>query len=126
MAKKKVVLKLSNVGDAKNRSKAMQCAVGLNGIESVSMDGDKITVVGEGIDSVQLTKLLRKKMGYADLMTVASVEEKKETKAEPPAPAKTAQQLTWPSYYGGPVVAQPPYYYDVREPSYDEDSCCIM
>ncbi|KAK8951164.1 hypothetical protein KSP39_PZI004283 [Platanthera zijinensis] len=88
------------------------------------MDGDKIIVVGEGIDSVQLTKLLRKKMGYADFVTVASVEEKKETKAEPPA--KTAQQLTWPSYYGGsPVVAQPPYY-NVREPSYDVDSCCIM
>ncbi|PKU75863.1 hypothetical protein MA16_Dca005910 [Dendrobium catenatum] len=50
----KVVLKLS-MEDAKKRSKAMQCAVGMHGVLSVSHEGDKMTVVGEGIDSVALT-----------------------------------------------------------------------
>ncbi|KAI0488791.1 hypothetical protein KFK09_028630 [Dendrobium nobile] len=76
MAKKKVVLKLS-MEDAKRRAKAMKCAVGLLGVVSASHDGDKLTVVGEGIDSVALTMLLRKKMGNVQLVTLTAIDEKK-------------------------------------------------
>ncbi|KAI0519400.1 hypothetical protein KFK09_006846 [Dendrobium nobile] len=75
----KVVLKLS-LEDAKKRSKAMQCAVRMHSVLSVSQEGDKITVVGEGIDSVVSTMLLRKKMGHVNLELVTTVEEKKEEK----------------------------------------------
>ncbi|KAL0904707.1 hypothetical protein M5K25_026846 [Dendrobium thyrsiflorum] len=79
MAKQKVVLKLS-MEDAKKRAKAMKCAVGMHGVLSVSHEGDKMTVVGQGIDSVTLTRLLRKKMGCVELEVVTPVEKKKEEK----------------------------------------------
>ncbi|KAH0448345.1 hypothetical protein IEQ34_022145 [Dendrobium chrysotoxum] len=118
--------------DSKRRAKAMQCAVGLLGVVSASHDGDKITVVGEGIDSVALTMLLRKKMGYVELVTVTAIDEKKEeTKV-----AKVEENVKSPTlpliplyYYGQPAGAmtQPSYYYaDVREPSYDQNNCSIM
>ncbi|KAL0904706.1 hypothetical protein M5K25_026844 [Dendrobium thyrsiflorum] len=75
----KVVLKLS-MEDAKKRAKAMKCAVGMHGVLSVSHEGDKMTVVGQGIDSVTLTRLLRKKMGCVELEVVTPVEKKKEEK----------------------------------------------
>ncbi|KAI0488788.1 hypothetical protein KFK09_028627 [Dendrobium nobile] len=132
MAKQKVVLKLS-MEDAKKRSKAMQCAVGMHGVLSVSHEGDKMTVVGEGIDSVALTTLLRKKMGYVELELVTAVEEKKEEKkVKVETEVKSNIQpviLPHHYYYGQSVGAftQPLYYHaDVREPSYDEDSCSIM
>ncbi|XP_020671956.1 disease resistance protein Pik-1-like isoform X2 [Dendrobium catenatum] len=130
MAKQKVVLKLS-MEDAKKRSKAMQCAVGMHGVLSVSHEGDKMTVVGEGIDSVALTTLLRKKMGYVELELVAAVEEKKEKKVKVEAEVKSnIQPVILPhDYYGRSVgtFTQPLYYHaDVTEPSYDQDSCSIM
>ncbi|KAL0904708.1 hypothetical protein M5K25_026847 [Dendrobium thyrsiflorum] len=130
MAKQKVVLKLS-MEDAKKRAKAMKCAVGMHGVLSVSHEGDKMTVVGEGIDSVTLTTLLRKKMGYVELEVVAVVEEKKEEKKEKEKEVKVeAKPVIFPYiHYGQSVgaITQPPYYYvDVREPSYDENNCSII
>ncbi|KAH0448896.1 hypothetical protein IEQ34_022696 [Dendrobium chrysotoxum] len=129
----KVVLKLS-MEDAKKRSKAMQCAVGMHGVLSVSHEGDKMTVVGEGIDSVALTRLLRKKMGYVELEGVTAVEEKKKEKEKEvkvEAEVKNnIQPVILPYYYYGQsvgAITQPPYYYvDVREPSYVQDNCSIM
>lgn len=86
----------------------------------MSHDGDKLTVVGEEIDSVGLTTLLRKKMRYryVELVTV-TVEEKKMEKEEKEA-------ATNPYYYGHPVTAiiPPPYYY--RDVGYDQNSCSII
>ncbi|KAI0488789.1 hypothetical protein KFK09_028628 [Dendrobium nobile] len=103
------------------------------GVLSVSQEGDKITVVGEGIDSVALTRLLRKKMGNVELELVTIVEEKKEEKkVKVEAEVKNNIQpviLPHHYYYGQSVGAlpQPLYYHaDVREPSYDPDSCSIM
>ncbi|KAH0449064.1 hypothetical protein IEQ34_022864 [Dendrobium chrysotoxum] len=115
----KVVLKLS-MEDAKKRSKAMRCAVGMHGVLSVSHEGDKMTVVGEGIDSVALTRLLRKKMGYVELEVVTTVDEKKEEKeVKVEAEGKSnIQPMIFPYY-------QPPYYY-VREANYDQNNCSIL
>ncbi|KAL0904487.1 hypothetical protein M5K25_026609 [Dendrobium thyrsiflorum] len=63
----RVVVKLSMI-DAKKRSKAMQCAAGLIGILSLSVDGDNMTVVGNSIDVMKLTMLLRKKLGLLNLL----------------------------------------------------------
>ncbi|KAH0448374.1 hypothetical protein IEQ34_022174 [Dendrobium chrysotoxum] len=124
----KVVLNLS-MEDAKKRSKAMQCAVGMHGVLSVSHEGDKMTVVGEGIDSVALTRLLRKKMGYVELEVVTTVEEKKEekkVKVEAEGIKSNIQPVILPYYYGQSVgaITQPPYYY--VDPSYDQNNCSIM
>ncbi|PKU75861.1 disease resistance protein Pik-1-like [Dendrobium catenatum] len=127
MAKQKVVLKLC-MEDAKKRSKAMQCAVGMHGVLSVSHEGDKMTVVGEEIDSVALTTLLRKKMGCAKLELVTAVEEKKEEKkVKVETEVKSnIQPVILPYYYGQSVgaITQPPYYY--VDHSYDQNSCSIM
>ncbi|XXG66941.1 hypothetical protein AAC387_Pa06g0398 [Persea americana] len=77
--KQKVVLRVP-VLDAKSKSRALQTVVRVPGLSSVSVEGaDKnlVVVIGEGIDSVGLTKSLRKKLGDAELVTVAPVEEKK-------------------------------------------------
>ena len=54
----------------------------ITGVESASFVGsDQIEVTGEGIDSVKLANLLRKGVGYTELVSVGNVEEKKpETK----------------------------------------------
>ncbi|KAJ3693205.1 hypothetical protein LUZ60_008685 [Juncus effusus] len=82
MAKQKMVVKLS-LDDAKKRTKALTTAVTMDGILSVAIDGDKLVAIGEGTDVITLTTLLRRKLGYADLISVTSEnkgEEKKEQK----------------------------------------------
>ncbi|KAL0008723.1 hypothetical protein SO802_010225 [Lithocarpus litseifolius] len=57
------------------RIKAMKIAVGISG-----QDKDQIEVKGEGIDTAKLAMLLRKKVGYASIVSVA--EDKEETEKE--------------------------------------------
>nr|XP_023874646.1 heavy metal-associated isoprenylated plant protein 46-like [Quercus suber]POE83299.1 heavy metal-associated isoprenylated plant protein 46 [Quercus suber] len=125
--KQKVVIKVTlNNGKKNARSKAMQIAVGLQGVESVSLQGEdssQIVVVGDGIDSVNLTSLLRKKVGFAELTSVSPVSTE-ETK-----PSESGiQSMIWPTYQAGvPYYYQPsvPYYaYDVT--GYKQNSCTIM
>ncbi|KAJ4755115.1 Heavy metal transport/detoxification superfamily protein [Rhynchospora pubera] len=108
MAKQKVVVKLS-LDDAKKRTKALKTAVTMNGVISVALDGDKLTVIGDGTDVVNLTTQLRKKLGYADLISVGSGDEKKEEKKE----TKNVQPLTYPYQYSYPY----PFVY--HEGTYD-------
>ncbi|XWS64897.1 hypothetical protein CRYUN_Cryun05aG0043700 [Craigia yunnanensis] len=83
--KQKMVVNVTMNGQ-KSRSKALKIAVGLSGVESASLKGDdksQIEVTGDGVDPVQLTSLIRKSVGYAELVSVSAVEgEKKEEKKE--------------------------------------------
>ncbi|XP_058781695.1 heavy metal-associated isoprenylated plant protein 46-like [Vicia villosa] len=84
MAKQKVVINVT-MKNQKARSSAMKIAVGVREVESAAIKGDskdQIEVTGEGIDSVKLTRLLRKKFGYANLVSVGDVEKKEEKKEE--------------------------------------------
>ncbi|KAJ6401510.1 hypothetical protein OIU84_016837 [Salix udensis] len=68
------------------------------GVESAGLGGQdksQIEVVGDGVDAVELVNLLRKKVGYAELASVAAVAEKKE------ANESVAQPVVWPMYGGG-------------------------
>ncbi|KAL4555300.1 hypothetical protein LXL04_037916 [Taraxacum kok-saghyz] len=79
MAKQKIVVKVTMCSEKKTR-KALKIAVGISGVESASFvgsDKDQIAVTGEGIDSVELATLLRKGVGYTELVSVGPVEEKK-------------------------------------------------
>ncbi|EPS72216.1 hypothetical protein M569_02548 [Genlisea aurea] len=52
---------------------AFRLSVSVSGVESVALKGgdkDQVEVVGEGIDAVELTRLLRRKLGSAELLTV--------------------------------------------------------
>ncbi|KAK3220522.1 hypothetical protein Dsin_014492 [Dipteronia sinensis] len=81
--KNKVVISVP-VHTQKCRSRAMQIAVGTSGVESATLKGDdknQIEVIGDGIDAVELTRLLRKKFRYAFVESVgaaASSGDKKE------------------------------------------------
>lgn len=112
------------------------------GVVSVSLDRDRLTVVGEGIDSVALTVVLRKKMGPVELLSVG--DDRKDDKNRQPysssssssSAAGTESKSNWSpapapppvSYnYAYQVPMQPyyhPYPYEVR--SADQENCNIM
>ncbi|XVE72600.1 hypothetical protein DITRI_Ditri11bG0050800 [Diplodiscus trichospermus] len=105
----------------KSRSKGLKIAVGLSGVESASLKGDdksQIEVTGE-VDPVQLTSLLRKSVGHAELVSVSAADgEKKDDEKDD---KKTDLQV-WP--YNPPYVV-----YEV--PSYGyaqhhEPPCSIL
>ncbi|KAG6507635.1 hypothetical protein ZIOFF_032986 [Zingiber officinale] len=132
MAKQKLVLKVS-MGDAKKRSRALKIAVGLSGVVSAALDNDRLTVVGDGVDSVELASVLRRKMGGAELVSVGSAEENKKEEKKSPAVEESnksawqpAPAISWTTY-----PAAPPPYNNYRYP-YEigeadrEDNCSIM
>lgn len=86
---------------------------------SAKLDGDKIVVVGDGVDSIVLTTMLRKKMGHVELVKVGSAEEKKEEKKEEKNEAGWVCPTTWT-----PHVNLMPLAYEIREPYHDP--CRIM
>ncbi|XP_076903248.1 heavy metal-associated isoprenylated plant protein 16-like [Bidens hawaiensis] len=109
----KIVVKMA-VNNEKKSRKALKIAVGVPGVESMSFVGsnkDQIALTGEGIDSVALATLLRKSLGYTELV---SVEEKK-----PAAPASAVASQTQP-----PMCVP----YHVYEGRYNDDpsACSIM
>ncbi|XP_011009814.1 PREDICTED: uncharacterized protein LOC105114819 [Populus euphratica] len=120
--KQKIVIKVT-VSGPKSRSKSLQIAVGFSGVESAGLGGQdksQIEVVGDGVDAVELTNCLRKKVGYAEIVSVAAVGEKKEEKK----PEAVAQPVLW-SVYGGGVPQT--YIHPIPPPNYYQDpSCPIM
>ncbi|XP_058112917.1 disease resistance protein RGA5-like isoform X1 [Magnolia sinica] len=119
--KQKIVMKVS-MNDPKSRSKAMKTAVSIQGVISATLEGsdkEQLVVVGEGVDSVVLTTLLRKKMGFTELVSVAVVDEKKKEEETKPK----GETVVLPSYS--------PYQYSWSQPLYayedpNRDNCCIM
>ncbi|KAI4962909.1 hypothetical protein ZWY2020_024639, partial [Hordeum vulgare] len=72
----KIVLKLA-LDDERKRRKAFKAAVGMSGVTSATMEGDKIIIVGDGVDPITLTTMLRRSLGYAELLSVSSGDDKK-------------------------------------------------
>nr|GEW18685.1 hypothetical protein [Tanacetum cinerariifolium] len=109
MAKQKIVVRVTMNTDKKSR-KALGIAVSLNGVESASFVGsDQIAVTGEGVDSVKLATLLRKGVGYTELVTVGNVEDKKpEVKETKPAEGTWQIHPYEYNYYNCYGI---PYYY---------------
>ncbi|KAI3753550.1 hypothetical protein L2E82_25605 [Cichorium intybus] len=116
MTKQKVVVKVTMTSEKKIR-KALKIAVSISGVESASFAGsdkDQIAVTGEGIDSVELTTLLRKGVGYTELLSVGPVEEKKPNAAKETnptvAPLYVDPYQYYYSSYGMPYYA---YAYEI-------------
>ncbi|KAL7213927.1 hypothetical protein ACSBR1_026367 [Camellia fascicularis] len=58
----------------KCRTKALKVAAKAH--ESLMLEGeekDKVVVIGDGVDAVELAKSLRKKVGNTDILSVADV-----------------------------------------------------
>ncbi|KAK3199917.1 hypothetical protein Dsin_023332 [Dipteronia sinensis] len=82
--KQKIIIKVQ-VKCEKCRSKAMKIAAGDDGVISVAWEGEdknKVVVIGDGVDAATLARNLSKKLGFADLLLVEEVKEKKEEKKE--------------------------------------------
>ncbi|GAU14444.1 hypothetical protein TSUD_249840 [Trifolium subterraneum] len=103
----------------KLKSKAMAIAVGVFGVEGATIQGDnkdQLEVTGEGVDSVKLTSLLRKKFCHVELVSVGKAEEKKDEK-------KVEAIVTYPYTYSVPHY---PVYQIGNSYQYEEPSCSIM
>ncbi|KAF8007431.1 hypothetical protein BT93_K1440 [Corymbia citriodora subsp. variegata] len=103
---KKVVIKVCMNDDTSrfccfnlrsSRSKALRVASGFQGVQSVKYlgdDKDQIEVTGE-FDSVDLTTLLRKKVGFAQIITVGDADKSKDKPDQSQNP-KPVECPPWP------------------------------
>ncbi|CAB4281903.1 unnamed protein product [Prunus armeniaca] len=115
--KQKIVVSVPMHCD-KCRTKALKVAAAAHGVSKVSIEGaDKghMEVIGDGVDSVCLSSLLRKKLGFAAIVKVEEVkgdkDDKKEEKATPPP---------------GCVQYCPPMYYELDDEYPEPVQCSIM
>ncbi|XP_060189295.1 heavy metal-associated isoprenylated plant protein 2-like [Lycium barbarum] len=103
--------------EATCKYKVMKIASTLPGVEKVSIEEEKklLTVIGEEIDTVKLVNVLRKKVGFATIVTVGPEEEKKpaDNKEEPP-------QQPWVCYNRELPMVE---IYEIRDPYYYNNSC---
>ncbi|GLT83724.1 hypothetical protein SLE2022_019960 [Rubroshorea leprosula] len=84
---KKIVIKV-RINCDKCKTTVLKIAAGTDGLNSVAIqEADKLVVIGDGIDSVALTCKLRKKLGFADI--ISEQEEKAQAQADKPPPKKT-------------------------------------
>ncbi|XP_058081223.1 heavy metal-associated isoprenylated plant protein 47-like [Magnolia sinica] len=97
----------------KCRKKALKAA-SIQGVSKVEIGGkeqEQIVVEAEGVCPAKLARLLQKKLGHAEIMTVEEVkpkQEKKEPKKDDP-PQWTQHYYQYPQYVAG--------YQTVYEPS---------
>ncbi|CAH2033435.1 unnamed protein product [Thlaspi arvense] len=84
MMKQRIVLKMDMSENEKSIKKAMKIASGTSGVRSVSIQGqnDQLVVLGEGIDTAELTRELRKKVCHTTIVSV---------QAAPPPPPQQQQ-----------------------------------
>ncbi|CAN6232234.1 unnamed protein product [Urochloa humidicola] len=118
--KQKIVIKVEMPCD-RCRSKALALVAATRGVDSVAVAGDardQLVVTGDGVDSIKLAGALRKKVGPAEILQVATEANKKDTsggdkKAQAPAPAVAAPAV-W--YYQYPPP-QPPVSFVYEPPA---------
>ncbi|KAK1389179.1 Heavy metal-associated isoprenylated plant protein 39 [Heracleum sosnowskyi] len=118
--KQKVVIKVAMCSPKKSRVKAMKIAATSYGVEAVALKGDdkdQIEVIGEGIDTIELAKSLRKYVGRADVVSVGPFKEEKKDEKKDPVPICYYGYTCPPCSYG----PAPCYYEPCRDPS-----CSIM
>ncbi|WOH03091.1 hypothetical protein DCAR_0522483 [Daucus carota subsp. sativus] len=125
--KQKVVIRVDMSDPKKSKAKAMKIAATFPGVESVAIKGDnkdKLEVVGNEIDTVQLAKLLRKNVGSADLVSVGPAKDEKKDEKKPYFQVYGQNSYPYNYYYAGQVPSYQPVY-EVRD-SYSDPSCSIM
>ncbi|TVU29514.1 hypothetical protein EJB05_21084, partial [Eragrostis curvula] len=120
----------------KCRSKAMALVAAAGGVDSVAIAGDakdQLVVVGDGVDSINLTSSLRKKVGPAQLVQVADAGKKKEEEEKPVAADAVTVYPSYYNYYPQPatvVYEYPPtgyaYGYGYGYQSRPDNTCSIM
>nr|XP_009783945.1 PREDICTED: uncharacterized protein LOC104232429 [Nicotiana sylvestris] len=105
---------------SKNQSKVLLIAAKIPGVEKVAIEGEEkneLMVIGEEIDAAELVTILRKKVGFANIVSIGPVDdEKKEEKQK----EEVANSIS-PLVYGNGLI--PPFQiWEVRYPTY----CSIL
>ncbi|KAG9448771.1 hypothetical protein H6P81_008736 [Aristolochia fimbriata] len=123
--KKKIVMKVQ-MNCEKCRTKAMKAAAGVEGVDSVAIEGNEketVVVVGEGVDPVVLVELMRKKVGYTELVSVGEAKKEEVKKA---AEASKTSMITYECCNQGVWYPGPKYI--ACETVYDHNPsiCTIM
>ncbi|AAF13078.1 unknown protein [Arabidopsis thaliana] len=156
--KQKILIRIAMTDDT-TRAKAMKTAVQFKGVNAVEIKGDhrnQIEVTGVEVDMIALINTLRKKVAFAELVSVAKVEppkdgdkkpeeekkpeekkpEEKKPEEKKPEPCCQPWQKPEPCYQPWPhdgygVPSSYPYpcdpYNQIGEPVYNQDpNCRIM
>ncbi|KAI9108975.1 hypothetical protein K1719_019930 [Acacia pycnantha] len=84
---------------------------------------DRLVVTGEGVDSVELTNVLRKKLGHATIVSVKDVKKKNKCKEGEDDDDKSS--LEYVRYCYSPYPPTPHYQQVVCDPQ-PHNSCSIM
>nr|CAD1824390.1 unnamed protein product [Ananas comosus var. bracteatus] len=120
------------------KQQAMKIASQTDGVENVGVEEDKLVIIGTGIYWVRLLKLLEKKLGCIQLLTLAEVKPpppadpkpKPELKPEPkpPAPCSNPCSNPPPCWNAPPCSNPPPICFVVDSPCQTpcSDPCSIM
>ncbi|KAL1192880.1 Heavy metal-associated isoprenylated plant protein 46 [Cardamine amara subsp. amara] len=90
--KQKILIRVTMTDD-KTRAKVMTKAVQFKGVSAVEIKGNhrnQIEVTGDEVDMITLTKILRKKIAFAELVSVTKVEPPKAPDAKKDADKKDA------------------------------------
>ncbi|CAM8988945.1 unnamed protein product [Rhodiola kirilowii] len=77
LIQQKIVLQLEMPSE-KCRKKAMEIAAGTDGVMSIATtgaEGNRLVVVGVGIDSATLTRSLRKEVGHTNIISIKKMDE---------------------------------------------------
>ncbi|KAJ4843410.1 hypothetical protein Tsubulata_030355, partial [Turnera subulata] len=133
LLQQKFIIKVSMNG-LKSRSRAMKIVVSLSGVESATLVGEdktQIEVVGDGVDPVEITNLLRKRMagrtnclvrrdgtGYAELIKVEVVknEEDQGGKEEDQKKGSSSETMVRPLVWQHGFSSTTPQYIYVEPP----------
>ncbi|PNT68930.1 heavy metal-associated isoprenylated plant protein 47 [Brachypodium distachyon] len=127
----KTVIKVQMKSD-KCRSKVMALVAAFAGVHSVSLAGDdkdQVVVVGDGVDPVNLTNALRKKVGPAELVHFGDAKKEEPEKKKNPQGTTVVEYTPYPwqhchqypSSQPAPVYECPAYGYHPRP-----DTCSIL
>ncbi|XP_062079711.1 heavy metal-associated isoprenylated plant protein 47-like [Humulus lupulus] len=126
MTKTKMVMKVNMTHCEKCRIKAMKTASDGTGVSSVKIsDGEKMEVIGEGIDPVCITRSLRKKFSLVRLESVEEVkdEEKKKKEEEEKRKKEEEERLKFcQKLWNDSPISDVSYYYT----PHDQSGCSIM
>ncbi|CAN6235304.1 unnamed protein product [Urochloa humidicola] len=94
----------------RSRSRAMALVAKADGVISMEIAGDKLEVVGDGVDAVCLVSCLRRKLGHAEILQVEVVVKDNKpmdnNKDEPPVHPHAVEPLPqcYPGYYYPPPL----------------------
>ncbi|KAG8492765.1 hypothetical protein CXB51_010440 [Gossypium anomalum] len=114
----------------KCRAQALRIAADTQGVTQMAIQGqekDELMVTGEEVDSVKLTRCLRKKLHYATILTIEEIKEDKKIKPKNVQNGKGQKndgKNNLPSHVFYPLYPMPPLV--VFQDPYQYEACSIM